>query len=242
MITFHSVTKVVGRGSGRKTLLDGINWTLPRRARYAILGQRGAGKTTLIEILSGTQFPTEGWVERRAVVSSTGGLLRFAPPRGTPRQLVRRLSKVYHADDERISEFVEIFSELGGVMDTPIRELPRLARQRLSLGLFYGFPCDYYLFDGQAGTRNVRMREKVRSAQMQRREEAGMVLVTSSTRDALDFGGIGGILFQGELSLFASVEEAVVVFERIMIEHPVVNTEHRPRDTWIDDEGDVDLF
>lgn len=242
MITLHSVTKVVGRGSARRTLLDEVNWTLPPRARYAILGQRGAGKTTLVEILSGTQFPTEGWVERRAVVSSTGGLLRFAPPRGTPRQLVRRLSNVYNADDQGISEFVEVFSELEGAMDTPIRELPRLARQRLSLGLFYGFPCDYYLFDEQSGTRNVRMKEKVRSAQLQRREEAGMVLVTTSVRDAVDFGGIGGVLFQGELSFFESVEEAVVVFERIMIEHPVVNIEKRPRDTWVDDEGDGELF
>lgn len=233
---------VVGRGSGRKTLLNDINWTLPPRARYAILGQRGAGKTTLLEILNGMQPPTEGWVERHAMVSATRGLLRFAPLRGTPRQLVRRLSKVYNVNERNISKFVEIFSELDGLMDTSIRELPRQARQRLSLGLFYGFPCDYYLFDEQAGTRNVSMREKVRSAQLQRGEEAGMVLATSSTRAALDFGGIGGILFQGELSFFASVEEAVVVYERIMIEHPVVDIEKRPKDTWGDDEGDGELF
>jgi hypothetical protein len=86
------------------------------------------------------------------------------------------------------------------------------------------------------------MREKVRSAQLQRCEEAGMVLVTTSTRDAVDFGGIGGILFRGELNFYASVEEAVVVFERIMIEHPVVNIEKRPRDTTVYDEGDGEIF
>lgn len=242
VITLHSVTKVVGRGTGRKLLLDQVDWTLPPRARYVILGQERVGKTTLLQILGGSLLPTRGWVERRGIVSSPIALLRFAAPFATPRQLVERLASFYQVDGWRVSRFVERFSDLRGGMDTPIRKLSREARQRLSFGLFYGVPCDYYLFDGRATPRIASLRWKVQEAQLQRSEHAGMVLATSNVREALAFGGTGGILFRGKLSFFPSVEEAVEVFERQKIEHPVEKTEHYVEETRPDDEGESDFF
>ncbi len=238
MITLHSVTKVVGRGRSGRTLLDGIDWTLPPRTQYAILGQTGAGKTTLLQILGGTQFPTRGWVERRAIVSSPVGLLRFATALATPRQLIQRLAKVYEVDDQQLFRFVEDFSELEGAMDTTIRKFTKDETRRLGAGLFYGIPCDYYLFDGRFGSRSAHIKSKVLDAHLQRRKQAGMVLATGNTREALAFGGIGGILFRGKLKFFASVEEAVAIFERLKIENPNVSTKDRTRETPDEDEDD----
>lgn len=206
-----------------------------------ILGQGGAGKTTLLHILGGTRFPTMGWVERSGIVSSPIGLMPFATPIATPRQLIQRLAKVYQVDDESLLRFVEVFSELDGAMDVQIRKLSKEGRRRLSTGLFYGVPCDYYLFDGRYGTRIAALREKVRHAQAQRREQAGMVLATGNTREALAFGGTGGILFRGKLTFFETVEEAVRVFERLKIEYPAVRTEHHISET-NEEEGDGDFF
>lgn len=222
-------------------LLDEIDWTLEPRQQYAILGQQGSGKTTLLEILSGAKLPTTGWVDRRAIVSSTIALLRYSTLFSTPRQLIKRLSKVYQVDDRNLFEFVEAFSELEGTMDSPIRVLSKGARQRLAVGLFYGVPCDYYLFDERASTRNARVKAKAMEVQLQRRQNSGMVLVTTNTRAALAFGGIGGVLFRGKLSFYASLEEAVAVFERIQAEYPVLSIEDQTRHRLQDereDEGD----
>ncbi len=74
-------------------------------------------------------------------------LTRLYSSRMSPRQLVRILCNVYRASDDEVGNFVEKFAEIEGLMDTPIRSFPRQPRERLSLGLFYGFPCDFYLFD-----------------------------------------------------------------------------------------------
>jgi capsular polysaccharide transport system ATP-binding protein len=136
----------------------------------------------------------------------------------SPRQLVRILCNVYYASDDEVGSFIENFSEIEGLMDTPVKALPRQQRERLALGLFYGLPCDFYLFDDQFKVRNIRMKEKVHEAFLQRGRGSGMVLATSSTKYVKEFGGIAGILHHGQLCFFEDVDEAIAVFERLPVE------------------------
>lgn len=45
---------------GNRTVLDGVSMTWPRRKKIALIGNNGAGKTTVLDVLSGTLPPTEG--------------------------------------------------------------------------------------------------------------------------------------------------------------------------------------
>lgn len=46
----------------RKTLLNHINWTVEKQEHWAILGLNGAGKTLLLQIITGYLWPSEGEV------------------------------------------------------------------------------------------------------------------------------------------------------------------------------------
>jgi phospholipid/cholesterol/gamma-HCH transport system ATP-binding protein len=48
---------------GRKTILDGINMEIPRGSIVAFMGPSGAGKTTILRLISGQLRPDEGTVE-----------------------------------------------------------------------------------------------------------------------------------------------------------------------------------
>lgn len=48
--------------SGRQ-IVEGIDWQVPVGGRAAILGANGSGKTSLIRILTGYRYPTQGEVE-----------------------------------------------------------------------------------------------------------------------------------------------------------------------------------
>jgi phospholipid/cholesterol/gamma-HCH transport system ATP-binding protein len=48
---------------GRKTILDGIDLDIPRGAMVAFMGPSGAGKTTMLQLISGQLHPDEGWIE-----------------------------------------------------------------------------------------------------------------------------------------------------------------------------------
>ncbi|MGB4596121.1 MAG: ABC-F family ATP-binding cassette domain-containing protein [Anaerolineaceae bacterium] len=57
-------TQAIGRSFGPVDIFEDITLSIPRRARIAIVGPNGVGKTTLLKILAGVDEPTSGSVHR----------------------------------------------------------------------------------------------------------------------------------------------------------------------------------
>jgi capsular polysaccharide transport system ATP-binding protein len=112
-------------------------------------------------------------------------------------------------------QFVNEFAELGAAMDVPIKYLAPKAVQVLNLALFYGVPCDYYLFDQRItiGPRDIQGRAL--EAFSQRCEHAGVIMTTSLPKEARKLGGSGAILHRGKITFFEDVEDAIEVFSTI---------------------------
>ena len=62
ILVVDHVTKQVQDSTGTLTILDDIDFTLPRRQSAAIVGASGSGKSTLLSILAGLDTPTRGRV------------------------------------------------------------------------------------------------------------------------------------------------------------------------------------
>ena len=52
----------LGKRYGMHQALDGVSFTIPKGQIVGLLGQNGAGKTTVMSILTGYLAPTEGEV------------------------------------------------------------------------------------------------------------------------------------------------------------------------------------
>src|SRR5262249_36043458 len=48
---------------GSRVIYDGLNLTIRRGERWAVMGRNGAGKTTLLKMIAGTLQPDSGQVE-----------------------------------------------------------------------------------------------------------------------------------------------------------------------------------
>lgn len=64
LVTLRNVVRVFPTPTGRATALDGVDLTLHRGEAVGIVGESGAGKTTLARILVGADRPTSGSFER----------------------------------------------------------------------------------------------------------------------------------------------------------------------------------
>ena len=60
IVSFENVVKVYGQGEGQQTATDHVSFTIDRGEFVVILGQSGAGKSTVLNMLGGMDRPTEG--------------------------------------------------------------------------------------------------------------------------------------------------------------------------------------
>lgn len=215
MIRLYSVSKTLGRGRFKKSVLEDINWVIPESTRFVILGQRGAGKSTLLHLISGLVIPTNGWIERRGTISVAGGLLRYGRF-GSARQLIHRLADMYQVEARQADVFVARLAELGSLMDVPVRHLPKSFKKKLNLALTYAFPFDVYLFDGAINFgESPDIRARIKEVHDLRTRHASVVVATSSTALAREFshGAIAGVLHKSRLLFFQEFEDAIAVFQ-----------------------------
>lgn len=65
VMEFKNVSKSFGTGTAATTVLKDINLTVEEGEFVVLLGFSGTGKTTLINLMAGIEFPTKGSVTFR---------------------------------------------------------------------------------------------------------------------------------------------------------------------------------
>ncbi len=60
LVEFDDVVKVYGEGEGKQTAVDHVSFTIDEGEFVVILGQSGAGKSTILNMLGGMDTPTQG--------------------------------------------------------------------------------------------------------------------------------------------------------------------------------------
>ena len=130
--------------------LRGVSFEVAHGEAFGIVGTNGSGKSTMLQILSGTVLPTAGslTVQGRVLpllVVGTGfhpeltgreNVSLFASSLGVPRAAIK----------ERIGAVGE-FAEIEDHMDTPIKRFSTGMMSRLSFAIAMQFPADIYIFD-----------------------------------------------------------------------------------------------
>ncbi len=241
MISLTNVAKDIGKGRMRKRVLAGIDWTIMPLSQIVILGQPGAGKSTLLKVLSGMDEPTSGTVTQDGSICGPRGLAGLGTGL-TGRQLARRAGSFYHCDPEEVAHFVTHVTQLGRLLDVPMRRLVTPLRQRIQYALRYAIPFDSYFFDGSIGVGTPQTQDLFRQAFELRRRKAAMIVATRSVSMARDIGGTCGILYNGRLTMFATVEAAISVFQtlpKVQDKHDFRHLREEPRD---EDDGADDGF
>lgn len=70
MIVFDHLTKRYPlRGGGEITIVEDFSGVIPKGRSIGILGRNGAGKSTIMRLISGSEQPTSGAIYRDARIS-----------------------------------------------------------------------------------------------------------------------------------------------------------------------------
>jgi ABC-2 type transport system ATP-binding protein len=182
VIQFQAVTKRFRR----QTVLDGIDLTIARGHRVALVGSNGAGKTTLIRCLLG-EYLHEGRVlvdgrsprEHRAeVLARVGFVPQLPPPLRMPvGQLVRFVADLCAADPGDIAALAaRLGLDLGRFRHQPFVKLSGGQKQKLLIAVALGRDTDLLVLDEPAANLDPEARGVFFQILAERQARAAMLI------------------------------------------------------------------
>jgi capsular polysaccharide transport system ATP-binding protein len=215
MIQLNNVFKFYRTEGHTKIVLDHVSTVFDTSRSYGLLGVNGAGKSTMLRLIAGTELPNSGSVRRSVRVSWPLGFAGGFHPAMTGRENVSFVARVYGADIRKVIAFVEEFAELGDYIDIPVKTYSTGMMARVAFALSMAIEFDVYLIDEITGVGDVRFQTRCQQAFAERRKNAGLIVVSHSMQTIKDYCDCGGVLVEGQLIMFDSPDKAIEMYNRL---------------------------
>lgn len=216
MIEFHNVSKHYRTPHTTKVLLRDFSQVLPAGAKVALLGRNGAGKSTMIGMISGTVPTSSGSITRLGSISWPLGFSGSFAVDLTGVQNTRFVARIYGIDTDYLVDYVNDFAELGDFMNMPVRSYSSGMRARLAFGLSMGIAFDWYLVDEITAVGDTAFRKKSLEVFRGRLRKSGLLMVSHSNPTLRDYCTSGIVLEAGQAVYFPDIDEAIQHHEKNM--------------------------
>ena len=212
MIEVRNLRKVYQTRFGENLVLDGVSFDLAMGERLGILGRNGAGKSTMIRLISGAELPTSGTVRRSMSVSwpiAFGGAFQ---PNLTGVDNVRFISRIYDQDIEKNLRFVEDFAELGPYLKEEVRTYSSGMRARLAFAISMIIEFDCFLIDEVGAVGDARFHERCNRELFRKRADRAMIIISHDASYIRDHCNRFAVLHDAKLVLFDDFDAAYAHF------------------------------
>lgn len=168
--------------------LRDINLHLTTGTRLALVGHNGAGKSTMLRLLSGVYEPTSGFARISGHVSSLLDLSMGMDPEQTGREnIILRavfLGMSVAQAKALVPEIID-FSELGPYIDLPMRTYSAGMAMRLGFGVSTAIHPDIILMDEMISVGDARFASKAKARLQDMMDKAGILVLASHNSDIL---------------------------------------------------------
>ncbi|MCP5406263.1 MAG: ABC transporter ATP-binding protein [Chromatiaceae bacterium] len=182
MIQFEGVVKRFRRNQ----VLQGVDLSIERGDRVALVGSNGAGKTTLIRCLLG-EYTCEGRVKvddldprvhRRKVLSKVGFVPQLPPPLKMPvRQLVRFAASLCGADPLRMEAVAgRLGLDVESFHGQPFVKLSGGQKQKLLIAIALGRDSELLVLDEPAANLDPEARHIFFQLLAEKKDTAAMLI------------------------------------------------------------------
>ena len=199
----------------KKIVLNHVSATFESGCSYGLLGVNGAGKSTTLRMIAGTELPNSGRIRKTSRVSWPMGFAGGFHPMMSGRENVKLVARVYGQDPRKVLDFVEDFAEIGDYIDSPIRSYSSGMMARLAFGMSMAVEFDCYLIDEILAVGDARFASKCKYAFEKRRKNADLIVVSHSMATIMEYCDKGAVLVDGQMIMFDSVNDACETYNRL---------------------------
>jgi capsular polysaccharide transport system ATP-binding protein len=215
MIVCQDIRKSYRAGHGRREVLKGINLTINKGERIALLGRNGAGKSTLIKQIGGVEMPDSGRIIRHMTNSWPIGFNGGFQGSLTGYDNARFIARIYGRSYAEMREFVEEFSELGGSLKMPVKTYSSGMRARLAFALSLAIEFDCYLIDEVILVGDQNFQRKCHTELFEKRADRAMIMASHDMVTVQALCSRAVVLHNGEATVHDDVAAAVAEYQAL---------------------------
>lgn len=217
MIRMENVTKFYPTTHGRHYVLRDVDFELLEKCNIGIVGRNGMGKSTLLRLLGGIDYPSRGRIKTEGRVSWPMGLQGGVQGSLSGRDNARFVCRIFGDTEDEVDrkiDFILEFSELDDYFDMPVKTYSNGMRARLAFATSIAFDFDIYLMDEITAVGDQRFREKSRAALQEKKDQAYIIKVSHNMQELIKDCDVGIYLNDGKIEIFDDIKEAVSVYQK----------------------------
>lgn len=200
----------VSKDYGKFHILDSMSFTVPRGSIYGLVGRNGAGKTTIMRVISGLQKPTSGSVEYGFDHKKIGkvGALVEVPSIYSNKTARENLVFQYINLGLPVDGSIDDTLEFVGLADTGKKKAGKFSlgmRQRLGIAIAMSGNPELLILDEPINGLDPQGIIQIRDLLVRLNKEKGITIIISShilselSKLATDFGFVEGGKVVGEI-------------------------------------------
>lgn len=184
----------------------------------ALFGRNGAGKSTILKMITGVCYPTEGEVEVEGKVSALLELAAGFDVESTGRDNIAFKCSLMGMSEEEIAEVepdIIEFADVGDYIDQPLRSYSSGMKARLGFAISVNSRPDILIVDEalSVGDKEFRKKCKDKVSEIMADENVTLLFVTHSLQTAKDFCKRGIVLEKGKKLFEGDIDEAIEYYD-----------------------------
>ncbi len=182
-----------------KKAVNNVSFNVKKGEAVAILGKNGAGKSTILKMITGVTFPTNGEINVKGRVSALLELTSGFDPEFTGRENIYLKGRILGLKDKEIEKLepgIVKFAELEEYIDQPVRTYSSGMKARLGFSISANIEPEILIVDEALSVGDEEFKKKCvnKVNEIMAQDNVTMLFVTHSTSIAKEFCKRGIVL------------------------------------------------
>lgn len=199
--------------------LNNISFNVKKGETYGILGGNGSGKSTILKIINGTSYPTEGEVKIKGEVSLlnvSAGIISGYTGMQNIYYKCRLMGLSKKEVDERLDDIIE-FSELKEFINNKVNTYSSGMKAKLGFSIAIHVEPDILIIDEALAVGDSRFSKKCHNKMNELKKKGITILYVSHSHTAVaNFCTKVGWINNGEFIGEGDVKKVSNIYEEFM--------------------------
>ena len=201
-----------------KRAIDDLSFEVRKGEGMALIGRNGAGKSTILKMITGVSCPTEGEIYVDGKISALLELSSGFDPEADGYENIKLKCSLMGMSDDQIKEVLPAiveFADIGEYIEQPLRSYSSGMKARLGFAISVNCNPDILIVDEalSVGDRAFRKKCTAKVQEIMADSNVTLLFVTHALSTAKDFCQKGIVLEKGKKLFEGNIEDAIEFYD-----------------------------